>query len=213
MSFIIAEHYYNILNQFASTDYTPTWGHIPLDEDRIIVNMDTREMILPSTLSDFIAMAKDHRSQTVYFEVDRYFEDVDLASLTCVVEYITPPSEDGTVDSHLRLYPITLKNTNFVIDKDGNKYEKLFLAWSLGAEATSQAGVLSFALHFFKVNKDTKSLAYSLRTKPCKGNIAKGLDVGQNGLEESDDYYSVNLNHFQILIDMINQKNVYWHDV
>lgn len=209
MSFIIAEHYYDILKNF-TIDYTPTWGYIPLDEDRIIVDLDTREMILPDSLKDFIAMSKDHRSQTVYFEVDRYYEDVDLAGLTCCVEYLTPQDEDNQVESKYRLYPITLKNTI-----KQNSSEKLLLAWNLGSEATSQAGVLSFSLHFFKVNLESSSLAYSLYTKPCRGNILGGLDleVNEEAEDESLAYYDIQQTHFEILLDRINQKNVYWNDV
>ncbi|MBE5925576.1 MAG: hypothetical protein E7270_01085 [Lachnospiraceae bacterium] len=199
MSFIIAEHYYDILKNF-TIDYTPTWGYIPLDEDRIVVDLDTREMFLPDSLTDFIAMTNDHRSQTVYFEVDRYFEDVDLAGLTCCVEYVTPEDKENKVESRFRLYPITLKS----MIKQGTT-EKLLLAWNLGSEATSQAGVLSFALHFFKVNFETESLAYSLYTKPCFGNILEGLEAitSDKAKEESLAYYEIEAEHFKILTAMI----------
>lgn len=209
MSFIIAEHYYDILKKF-TIDYTPTWGYIPLDEDRIIVDLDTRKMTLPDSLETFIAMTKDHRSQTVYFEVDRYYEDVDLAGITCCVEYVTPSDKDNKVEGKYRLYPITLKNT---IKTEAG--EKLLLAWNLGSEATSQAGVLSFSLHFFKVNFETSSLAYSLYTKPCEGNILGGLEekVDEEAKDESLAYYDIQQTHYEILLDRINQKNVYWNDV
>ena len=80
------------------------------------------------------------------------------------------------------------------------------LAWNLGSEATSQAGVLSFALHFFKVNFETSSLAYSLYTKPCEGNILGGLEerVDEEAKDESLAYYDIQQTHYEILLDRIN---------
>ena len=185
MSFIVAEHYYDILKTF-TIDYPSILGYIPLDEDRIVVDLDTRKMTLPDSLETFITMSKDHRAKTLYFEVDRYFEDVDLAKLTCCVEYITPKDEKNKVESKYRLYPITLKS--IIKTAEG---EKLLLAWNLGSEATSQAGVLSFALHFFQINFETNSLAYSLYTKSCHGNILGGLEIEADPDIEDERYNQV----------------------
>ena len=95
--FKIAEQYYDILEKFTK-EYTPSLSRVPLDEDRIIV---------------------------------------DLANITCAVEYINPANQ-------LRLYPVTLKDIDTLYSE-----KKMILAWSLGSEATSQGGTLKFALHFF----------------------------------------------------------------
>lgn len=200
--FKIAEQYYDILERFTK-EYTPSLSRVPLDEDRIIVDLDSRVITLPDSLSDFFAIAEDHRSQTVYFEVDRYFEDVDLANITCAVEYINPANQ-------LRLYPITLKDIDTLYSE-----KKMILAWSLGSEATSQGGTLKFALHFFKTNHETKTLAYSLHTLPCEATILGGMDtmVDDKQQSESDGYYYIQSENFITLVDLINQKNVYWNNV
>ena len=87
--FIIAESYYDLLRTFVE-EYVPKFSKISLEneQDLIYVDLDKREMTLPPNLSTFMAIAGDHRSETVYFIVDRFFEDVDLSHLSCAVEYI-----------------------------------------------------------------------------------------------------------------------------
>lgn len=57
---------------------------IPEDEPRFIINANTRKISIPSEFG-FLAVKKDHRAETIYFEIDRYFDDEDLSTHTCIV--------------------------------------------------------------------------------------------------------------------------------
>lgn len=210
--FKIAEQYYNILEKFTK-EYKPSLCIVPHfddknEQDYVVVNvdLDNRTITFDESFLEsgsFLGISGDHRAQTVYFRVNRYFEDVDLATITCAVEYINPANQ-------LRLYPITLKD----IDTLSNTKE-MILAWNLGSEATREGGTLQFSLHFFRINHETKTLAYSLHTLPCKATIVEGMDaqVDDKQQAESDDYYYIQSENFMTLVDMINQKNVYWNNV
>ena len=90
--------------QRVQDQYPTTLRQIPLDEPRIQVDLSRRFIdIENSEYRDFLSMAEDHRAETVYFEVDRYFEDVDLFNCTCIIEYING-------GGHPRIYPVTLKD-------------------------------------------------------------------------------------------------------
>ena len=39
---------------------------------------------------EFIGVFRDHKSETIYFRVDRYYDYMDLSNTTCIIQYITP---------------------------------------------------------------------------------------------------------------------------
>ena len=52
------------------------------------VNLATRTIDLSSGgYKDFLSVEKDHRAETIYFEVPRFFDDVDLTSKNIIIEY------------------------------------------------------------------------------------------------------------------------------
>ena len=156
---IFANEMYKLL-ETVQYKYTTTVRQLPLDEPRIQVDLNTRQIkISESEYSDFLSMEKDHRAETVQFEVDRYFEDVDLFNCTCIVEYINAKGQ-------MRIYPVTLKDI-----KSLESQHRMILGWSLGNEATAAAGTITFSLSFYAINTETHSVVYSLQTAPAQGNI------------------------------------------
>lgn len=146
-------------------------------------------------------MAEDHRAETIYFETDRYFEDVDLFNCTCVVEYVNAGGE-------ARLYPVTLKDIDSLKETG-----RMLLAWNIGNEATAYSGTLRFSLIFYRIDEDNHSFLYALHTLPAEGNILNGMEYTPDQEKEKDDYYSISETHYASLLSIINQKNVYWVDV
>jgi hypothetical protein len=210
MAAVLEQDYYETLKVFnEDSRYFPTVRAIPLTEMKdingdgileevpcplIAVDLNSRTITLPDEYKDFLSMEKDHRAENVYFVVDRYYEDVDLFRTTCLVEYVnaaTPPKA--------RLYPITLYDTES-LKQEG----KMIMAWCLGNEATEAAGKLEFALHFYTLNTDTRSLVYSLRTRPATGNILHGMHIKDKQLEEKQEYYNMSSNDFETIVSMIH---------
>ena len=174
---IFANEMYKLL-ETVQYKYTTTVRQLPLDEPRIQVDLNTRQIkISESEYSDFLSMEKDHRAETVYFELDRYFEDVDLFNCTCIVEYINAKGQ-------MRIYPVTLKDI-----KSLESQHRMILGWNLGGEATVAAGTITFSLSFYAINTETHSVVYSLQTAPAQGNILYGMDYTQEQEKESEDYY------------------------
>ena len=64
---------------------------LPSDERIFDVDLNTRTISVPT----FLSVAKDHRAETVYFLVDRYYEYKDLTQTSCMVEFINAAGEGG----------------------------------------------------------------------------------------------------------------------
>lgn len=206
---IYAEDFFQYLKNIQnSIKYTPSIQPIPSGAPTIDVNLNTREIAIEKSeyYKDFLSMREDHRAETVYFKVDRHFEDVDLNNCTCVVQYMNLGAPTGK--AKLRFYPITLKDLETF-----KKEDKMVLAWNLGGEATEYSGTLLFSLIFYKVNNTGDKFLYALHTIPAQGTVLHGMDYTDNQGLESEVYYSLSEEHFNSLRSMIDNKNVYWNDV
>ena len=211
---IYTQDFANFLQRIQA-QYPTTLQEIPLDEPRIQVDLNLRKIDIENSIyKDFLCMAEDHRAETIYFEVDRYFEDVDLFHCTCVVEYING-------GDHPRIYPITLKDTFKDLVEDGTMKDKMILAWNIGAEATLYKGDIKFSLMFYKTTWSINAagdvfdckIIYALHTTPAIGHILQGMEYSDEQKLEIQDAYTLQTNHYEALLAMINQKNVYWHDL
>jgi hypothetical protein len=55
------------------------------------IDLNTRKVEEPK----FISVIEDHASEVIYFSVDRFFDYMDLATMTCLIEYINAKGEKG----------------------------------------------------------------------------------------------------------------------
>jgi hypothetical protein len=78
-------------NVWQLKDYNAAFRVIQLPSDETIYNidLDTRSISTPS----FLGVTKEQGAETIYFLVDRYFGEMDLASTACLVEYINSSSD------------------------------------------------------------------------------------------------------------------------
>ena len=219
-SSVYNDNFYAFLAQIQNQN-SVTIREIPSTVDRIPVNLDTREIeIEKSVYKDFLSMEKDHRAEVVYFEVDRFYEDIDLSTYSCIIEYINAAPLG---EKKLRIYPITLMGVQKVLDgKTGQFVEKLLLAWSLGNEATEYAGTIEFSLTFYKISYNTNEqghltdckIAYALHTAPQKGTILHGMDYTDSQELESEQYYNLSEFHYKTLCAYIDDvKDTRWINV
>ena len=99
---------------------------LPDDEQFIDVDLNTRTIKVPQ----FLSVQFDHNSEVVYFKTPRWFEGVDLATTTCIVQYINADGEAG-------VYCIPFYDlTHFDYDENGIATPMILLPWSLGGLAT-----------------------------------------------------------------------------
>ena len=165
----------------------------------INVDWTARTVTLPPAYKSYLSVANDHRAATIYFSCDRYFDDVDLAGMTIVIEYINGAGEG-------RVAP--------VLDIDLNSEPgKMIFGWKIGHEATKASGKIKFAVHIYTINPANHTYAYSMMTQPCEANILKALETADIDLENAYDFTADQVNDVLGRLTALEQQAVSWTDL
>lgn len=141
---------------------------LPATEPRFPVDLDTRTITIPDEFK-FLATKKETKAETIYFVCDRYFDDIDLSTKTCVVQWI---NTDGSTTNR-GLYPVAELDVDSV---DG----KIVFGWQIQSESTQIPGKIEFAISFYKIGEDELGenvFKYNLTTLATSSLILDTLDV------------------------------------
>lgn len=144
----------------------------PISEPKFIVNANSREISVPSQF-EYIGVYNDHNAETVYFKIDRYFDDIDLSQKTCVILFMNPRGETG----------YSINSSMSVLDNE------IIIGWTINHEHTAAIGTLTFALCFYHIDENTHIFDYRWSTKPATTKVLPGLELvrGQFDAMKSDD--------------------------
>jgi hypothetical protein len=72
---------------------------LPVDEKIYEIDLNKRTTSAP----DFLAVDSDHYAETIYFKVDRFYDNMDLADTVCTIQYIN--NNDDEDEGHIYLVP------------------------------------------------------------------------------------------------------------
>lgn len=145
-----------------------TYSTLPSDEPRFIIDANTRSITIPPEFQ-FLGVKNDHKAETVYFEIDRYFDTVDLSTHTCVVQFSN--------SSNSGLYPVTVMDTETV---DG----KIIFGWEIMNDVTAIVGNINFSVRFYSVDENSQFI-YNFNTLTANSVILDTLDVDNPGVVEN----------------------------
>ena len=166
------DSYFNQLMEIQnSTDHS----FFLLDQDsepRFVIEADKRTIIIPAEFQ-FLGVKTDQRSEKIYFEVDRIFDDVDLSTKTCVIQYINA----GTDDVDEGIYPVTELDTTTVPGK-------IVFKWEVDNIVCKYAGVVAFSVRFYEIDPETKLYTYCWNTIPESLPVLDGLNVSGSVTED-----------------------------
>lgn len=169
---------------------------VDLERPTITVDWSSRQLKLPADYQSFLCVQGDHQASTIWFCTERYFDGVDLADMTCVVEYINAGGES-------RIYPVLDLDTT-------TDPEKIYVGWKVATGATKYAGTINFVLRFYAVDSAKGVYVYNLGTQPCSATILKGMVVEE--MEDND----LKVDEAKALLDRVAQlenKAVRWHNL
>lgn len=162
------------------------------------IDLNSRIINGPSTLSVY----SDHKSTTIYFKIDRYFDYMDLVNTTCVIEYIVP--EDSTRVPYIYIVPFY----DITTYADENK---IIFPWSISNSVTSKKGKIEYAIRFYKIDRENNEpkIIYNLNTLPASSIILPGLNINEETMHQ---VYDDNLtpSQFDDLIDQFQNSQTYW---
>lgn len=189
------EYYKNLLDiQNAHKNRAPETFRLPEGTPVNKIDLNRRTIKAP----DYLSVAKDHHAETIYFECNRYFDNVDLTHTTGVVQYINANNEGG-------IYLIPFYD---IESKEG----KIIFPWCIAGQATATSGIVKFSVRFYviepQISQDNKILGYryiyNLNTMPAQSKVLYGLDISEEVLEK----YHIDTN----ILDEINTRLKYYGD-
>lgn len=163
------------IQQNSSIIYTT----LPSNEPRLIIDANSREISIPVEF-DFLAVKNDHKAETIYFEIDRYFDNHDLSEQMCVIQWLNQNDEG--------ISPCTAL--------DVETFEgKIIFGWEITSDCTRHAGDLRFSVRFYSID-DIGGFIYNFNTLPA---VSKVLDT----LDSYGDTEPVNPSTFQVWVDRL----------
>lgn len=132
------DEYFQHLNEISLKD--PSLIILPLDEEKFFIDGNSRKITVPQAFTkNGIGVQGDHYAEYIYFEIDRYFENIDFGSpsITAVVEFI-----DANQQKHF---------TKAWIKYTDEKSSKVTIGWPITQDVTSKAGSIKFSVRLFEL--------------------------------------------------------------
>lgn len=155
---------YTTLLQEIQNSTSPTFVNFGLDKPRFIINTNTRQIEIPTEFS-FLSVRYNHNAETIYFEIDRYFEGEDLSNHTCIVQFANKDSSKKQEGIYV------------VKEMDVDSYEdKIVFKWEVENDATQIVGDITFSIRFYTVDSEGH-FTYSFNTLPATSNILDTLNT------------------------------------
>lgn len=160
----------------------------PVPEDSFLINLDTRTIIPPNSFEKdknnypIIAVKGDQLSETICFQCNRYFDNIDLSNNVFI--YCQWKNQESGLKgiSECKLVPTSNPQT-------------IRFIWSLSNSSTSAQGQLIFSIRFMSYDNDN-NIRYSLSTKNCIAIIENSLDYAWPDGEGNTNNY---IEEFEIL--------------
>ena len=132
------DEYFQHLHEISLKD--PSLIILPLDEEKFFIDGNSRKITVPQAFTkNGVGVQGDHYAEYIYFEIDRYFENIDFGSpsITAVVEFV-----DANQQKHF---------TKAWIKYIDEKSSKVTIGWPITQDVTSKAGSIKFSVRLFEL--------------------------------------------------------------
>lgn len=170
---------------------------IPSDEPRFIIDSNTRKITIPDDFT-FLGVKNDSYAETIWFEIDRYFDAEDLTKHTIAIQY----SDESTSGSE---YPIGIEPvTDIDIDTVPGK---ILFGWAIKNETTFKATSIGFAVRIYTIGED-KRFSYSFNTLPSVLPVLDTLDVTGDTVKKYANVLDEWLNRMEEIEDYVSGLNL-----
>ena len=187
------DNYEKLVADIETNNYPLNYAVVFTDSQIYDIDLNTRVINAP----EFLSMERDHHAETIYFRVDRYVDQIDLSTKTCIVRYVN--ANGDAYMYQVPFYDVTSEA------EDG----KMLFPWCLSGAVTAVPGPVKFSVKFYDVDKDGK-ISFSLHTKVAQGKVLFGMDLDQQLAED----YSLSASAEEDLRYRINQLTahnaVFW---
>ena len=203
-----AEEYWSMLYRIQTENAPDLALLLPREEKILNVNLESREIEAP----EFLSVETDHRAETIYFKCPRFYDNMDLATTTCVIQYINAAGEG-------RLYVVPFYDVQTLSKYDpetGVDEPMMLFPWLIEGEATKASGEVKYAIRFYKMNGNDR-LTYNLNTLVASSKVLHGMDNDAlyEALEEDSQEIEADANFLQSYLDQLQEwaRQGWTHDV
>lgn len=189
------EEYYSLYHRIQSENAPSLAVLLPTDEKIYHVDLDTRNIETP----EYLSVETDHRAETVYFTVNRFFDFYDLTQAVCVINYQNALGE-------YRTYVVPFYDVETF-----NEDDLILFPWIIDGEATKAAGEIKYNIEFYKLTDTGKKYLYRISTLPTISKILNG--IGKNpDIDVEQDYLATLKDEIFQRINDISGFDIYWEE-
>ena len=168
--------YFDALEEVKSNSQKYKYFRIPLDEPCFTINMSTRAISVPKDFATYgLGVKGDTYAEVVFFESDRFFDQVDLKSTECWIQWVNTSTQ--------------VKGNSKSVYMDATE-DKLLFGWVITDEMTSGAGNIEFAVRWFTTDQDG-NISYSVSTQKATCSIKASLDLDVKTLQPDLDIENI----------------------
>lgn len=200
-----SQEYYNLLHQIQDENAPSIAVLLPGSENIYDIDLNARTIESP----EFLSVSRDHRAETIYFKCPRYFDNIDLTNLVCVVEYI-----NANGDGRVYAVPYYDVDSFSLIDEEEGIYEPMIIfPWCIDGEATKVGGEVTYAIRFYQLNDTGTKMIYNLNTLTSKSKVLYGIEINNADFEESEDesnYLATCLEQVMHYAKKASDRDLYW---
>lgn len=160
-------------------DIDPKFTVLPLDEETFNIDANTRVINIPAAFKkNGLGVQGDNYAETIYFMVDRYFDNMDLArdDIKIQIQYEVFDEKGRPIKKDI---PAIIKDTQRV-------QNKLIFGWQINTDVTERAGNVRFSVRFYKIDEETGEVVYSLSTQTATIGIGQALDFDVTDFNQDD---------------------------
>lgn len=186
--------YYNLYHRIQSENAPSLAVLLPTDEKIYYVDLNSRTIESP----EYLSVEKDHRAETIYFKVNRFYDFYDLTQAVCVIQYINALGES-------RAFVVPYYDITTLAEDD-----MILFPWIIDGEATKAGGIIEYNIKFYKLTDTGKHYMYNLSTLPAKSKILHGIEINEEETDKVDEYLaSIKDDIYQKIAD-IQGFDLYW---
>lgn len=162
------QKYYNLLYLIQDENMPEKAILLPDTEELLKIDLNKRTIEGP----EYLSVATDHRAETLYFRVARYFDNVDLSQMSCIIQFINAEGTSG-------IYVVPFYDVNTLADT-----EEMLFPWVIEGAVTAAAGTVVYSVEFFRIAENAAKYVYNLNTLPAKGKVLEGNKFDQTAAVE-----------------------------
>ena len=189
------KEYYDLLYRIQDENKPSLAVLLPSNEKIYEIDMNSRKIEAPKYLS----VELDHRAETIYFKVGRYYDNIDLANMTCVVQYINANGEG-------RVYPVPFYDVETYADEN-----MMLFPWCIDGEATKASGNVTYSVRFYDIDESATYMRYNMSTLPSKSEVLHGIS-SKTDIDESNDYLLNFKDQILAQLKKVSEYDLYWID-